>query len=113
MVRIRIKAFVKNPISVSSPYVNIVGKEYQTLITLVEVKAELDRPLELTPARFDLNEKLSFKIVEIEKGRKFRIHFTSPPAPAQAYEGILKLRTNYPEKPEIILKIRGRIRKAG
>jgi len=67
----------------------------------------------LTPVRFDLDEKLSFKIMEIEKGRRFRIRFTNPPAPAQAYDGILKLKTNYPEKPEIILKIRVRIRKAG
>lgn len=48
---------------------------------------------------------------EIEKGRKFRIRFTSIPGPAQAYHGILKIKTNYPEKPEIILKIRGSIRK--
>jgi hypothetical protein len=87
--------------------------EYQTLITLVEVRAELDRALKLTPVQFDLSEKLSFKILEIEKGRKFTIRFTSIPAPAQAYDGVLKLKTNYPEKPEIILKIRGRIRKAG
>jgi hypothetical protein len=79
---------------------------------LVEVRAELDRALKLTPVQFDLSEKLSFKILEIEKGRKFRIRFTSIPGPAQAYDGVLKLKTNYPEKPEIILKIRGRIRKA-
>lgn len=112
VVRLRVKAFIKTPIYVSSRNIGLYGKEYQTLITLVEVRAELDRVLKLTPVQFDLSEKMSFEILEIEKGRKFRIRFTSIPGPAQTYDGVLKLKTNYPEKPEIILKIRGRIRKA-
>jgi hypothetical protein len=64
------------------------------------------------PVHFNLAEKLSYTIQEIEKGRKFRIRFTSIPGPAQAYHGILKIKTNYPEKPEIVLRIRGSIRKA-
>jgi hypothetical protein len=111
-VRLRVKAFIKTPIYVSSRNIGLYGKEYQTLITFVEVRAELDRALKLTPVQFDLSEKMSFEILEIEKGRKFRIRFTSIPGPAQTYDGVLKLKTNYPEKPEIILKIRGRIRKA-
>jgi hypothetical protein len=112
VVRLRVKAFIKTPIYVSSRNIGLYGKEYQTLTTLVEVRAELDRALKLTPVQFDLSEKMSFEILEIEKGRKFRIRFTSIPGPAQTYDGVLKLKTNYPEKPEIILKIRGRIRKA-
>ncbi|MBW1702193.1 MAG: hypothetical protein JRJ69_08485 [Deltaproteobacteria bacterium] len=112
VVRLRVKAFVKTPIYISSRHVNLYGKEYQTLITVVEVRAELDRPLKLTPVHFNLAEKLSYTIQEIEKGRKFRIRFTSIPGPAQAYHGILKIKTNYPEKPEIVLRIRGSIRKA-
>jgi hypothetical protein len=111
-VRLRVKAFIKTPIYVSPRNIRLYGKEYQTLITFVEVRAELDRALKLTPVQFDLSEKMSFEILEIEKGRKFRIRFTSIPGPAQTYDGVLKLKTNYPEKPEIILKIRGRIRKA-
>jgi len=86
--------------------------EYQTLLAWIEVRAELDRPLVLTPVHFDLHEKLAYKILEIEKGRTFKISFTSIQGPAQAFDGFLKLKTNYPEKPEIILQIRVRIRKA-
>ena len=50
-------------------------------------------------------------IEEIEKGKKFRIRFKSIPGPPQTYTGFLKIKTNYPEKPEITVRIRGRIGK--
>ncbi|MEE9421295.1 MAG: OS_HP3 family (seleno)protein, partial [Desulfatiglandaceae bacterium] len=37
----------------------------------------------------------------------------SIPGPPQTYTGFLKIKTNYPEKPEITVRIRGRIGKKG
>lgn len=37
--------------------------------------------------------------------------FTSIPGPAGTYRGVLRLKTNYPEKPEITIPIRARFRK--
>lgn len=75
---------------------------------MIEIRAGLDRPLTLTPSEFNLEEKLTYTVEEIEKGRKFRIRFTSIPGPPQTYHGFLNLKTNYPEKPEINIRIRGR-----
>jgi hypothetical protein len=47
-------------------------------------------------------------VEEIEKGRRFKIRFISIPGPPQTYHGFLNLKTNYPEKPEINIRIRGR-----
>lgn len=109
--KLMVKALVKVPIYISPRYVNFYGKVGNTLTRVVEVRAELDRPLKLTPTKFTLSEKLTYTMEEIEKGRRFRIRFTSIPGPHQTYRGFLKLKTNYPEKPEITLWVRGRIQK--
>jgi len=105
------RAFVKVPLFVSHRLVRVYGKEGQTITKIVEVKAGLKRPLKLTPGQFNLAEKLTYTIKEIEKGRKFQVRFTSIPGPPDTYNGFLKLITNYPEKPEITLRIRGKIQK--
>ena len=105
VIELRIKAFVKAPIYISSRYVNIYGKEAQRISRTIEIRAELDRPLQLTPIRFNLEERLSYVIEEIEADRKFHIRFTRIPGPAEFSKGFLKLRTNYPEKRQIILRI--------
>jgi len=68
---------------------------------VIDIKAELDKPLKLDLMEFNL----------VEKGRKYRIMFKSIPGPPQTYGGFLKLKTNYPEKPEITVRIRRQIRK--
>ncbi len=113
VVVLKITARVKVPIYLSSRYVQLFGRENESVTREVEVKAELDKPLKLTPIQFNLADKLSYAIEEIEKDKKFRIRFKSIPGPPQTYAGFLKLKTNYPEKPEIVVRIRGRIVKKG
>ena len=108
---LKMTANVKVPIYLSSRYVRLYGKEGQSVTRVVDIKAELDKPLKLSPIEFNLSDKLSYTIEEIEKGKKFRIRFKSIPGPPQTYTGFLKIKTNYPEKPEITVRIRGRIGK--
>ncbi len=108
---LKMTANVKTAIYLSSRYVSVYGMEGQSVTRVVDIKSELDKPLRITPTEFNLREKLSYTIEEIEKGRKYRIKFKSIPSPPQTYMGFLKLKTNYPEKPEITIRIRGRIAK--
>lgn len=108
---LRMTANVKGPIYLSSRYVRLYGRQDQSITRVVEVRAELDKPLKLTPVQFSLGDKLTYSIEEIEKDRKFRIRFKSIPGPPQTYSGFLKLKTNYPERPEITVRIRGRFTK--
>lgn len=80
----------------------------QTTARTVQIKAELDKPLKLEPTLFDLSSKVIFKIEELEVGKTFLIRFTNIPGSAETYHGVLKLRTNYPEKPEISIRVRGK-----
>ena len=108
LVKLKVKAFVKVPIFISPYHVTLYGKEGQSVTRVIDIKAGLDKPLTLTPEGFNLEEKLTYKIEEIEKGRKFKIHFTSIPGPARTYDGFLNLKTNYPKRPLINIRIRGR-----
>jgi len=109
-MRLTISAFVKSPIYYSPASLLIKGKRGKPIERAVELRAGLDRPLELTPVYFNLENQLTYTIEEIEKGRRFRVLFKSKPDASSAFHGILNLKTNYPEKPQITLPIRGRIK---
>ena len=111
IISLSVKGFVKVPILVSPPRVRLYGKEGQSLTRMIEVRAGLDKPLILTPGHFNLTEKLTYSIEEIEKGKRFQIRFTATHSSPQSFRGFLKLNTNYPEKPEITLWIKVRIQK--
>ena len=110
-MRLSLRGFVNVPIKVTPTQARLNGKEEQIITRIVKVEADLDKPLELTPIHFNLDKKVTYTIEEVEKGRIFNIHFTTVPSPPQAYRGFLKLRTNYPEKPELTIWIRVRIQK--
>ncbi|MBW2017213.1 MAG: DUF1573 domain-containing protein [Deltaproteobacteria bacterium] len=108
-VVLTVKAFVKPVITLSRRYVNFYGKEGEKLEREVEIVAEREKPLKLTPLDFNLKGRLTYEILEIKKGKKFRVRLESIPGKAGNYRGFLKFRTNYAERPEITIWIWGRI----
>ena len=109
-VHLGIKAFVKVPVLISPRYVSFYGKADQSITRVVEVKAGLNKPLTLSQGQFDLEGKVKYRLEEIEKGRRFKIHITSIPGPWPTFSGALRLKTNYPEKPVINIMIGGRFK---
>jgi hypothetical protein len=102
-----ITGFVKVSIAVSSPYVYLYGKEGQEVSRVVDINAKLDKPLQITPTAFNLTGKLTYAIEEAEKDRHFKITFRSLPGTTGRVNGFLKLKTNYPQKPEVTIWVRG------
>jgi hypothetical protein len=86
------------------------GNEGQKISKVINITAGLDKSLELTPVEFNLGKLVKYTIQEVEKGKLFRINFTSEPLKPQVYQGFLKLKTNYPERPEITIHISGRFK---
>lgn len=111
-VILEVKAFVNVPISLSPRWVYLQGYADQIVTRWIDIRAGLDKPLTLTPSKFSLEGKVKYWVEEKEKGRRFRIRFSSIPGPAQNYNGWLTLETNYPEKPFIQIRIRGKFVKA-
>ena len=102
------EALVKTPIMVSEKMVLLKGA-YQEIVTkTVDIKGELKEPLKLEPIEFTLDKKAKFNIEEVTKGKHFRVTFTSIPNVGNSYRGILKLKTNYPEKPELVIYVMGK-----
>jgi len=108
---IGIKAFVKVSIAISSRYVYLYGTEDQEVSRVVDIEAKLDKPLKITPTAFNLAKKMTYSIEETEKDRHFKIKFKSLPGSTGSLNGFLKLKTNYPEKPEVTIWVRGRFQK--
>jgi hypothetical protein len=73
----------------------------------------MDKALTLEESQFSISEKVTYRIEELEPGRDYRIHFTTIPGMAGvgSYRGVLKLKTNYPEKPDVTIWITVQYRK--
>ena len=107
---IKIEAFIKTPINLSPRYVLLQGTHAERITKTVHIKAELDKPLKIEPIQCNLDKWLNYEIEEIKEGKIYYVHFTSIPNSVSYYRGFLRLRTNYPERPEILIGIRGRFR---
>lgn len=98
-----IKVFVKVLIHVTSRHVYLRGPADQKVMAAVTVKGDGTKDLKLEETAFTLNEKVTYKLEEIKAGTLYRIHFTRLPGEVGVYRGILKLKTTYPEKPELAI----------
>ena len=103
-----IDALVKTPIMVSDKMVFLQGTTQETITRSIDIKGELNKPLKLEPVDYTLDKKVKFNIEEVTKGKHYRVTFTSIPNVGNYYQGILKLRTSYPEKPELVIHVRGK-----
>lgn len=104
---IELKAFINVPVFVSSRYIYLKASKGQSITRGVEIKTGMERPLLLEPEKFNLEGRVTYKIEEIEKGRKFRVHFTHIPGQTGNYKGFLQLKTNIPEDPIVTITVMG------
>ncbi len=103
-----IDALVRTPIMVSDKTVFLQGTTQETITRSIDIKGDLNKPLKLEPVDYTLDKKVKFNIEEVTKGKHYRVTFTSIPNVGNYYQGILKLRTSYPEKPELVIHVRGK-----
>jgi hypothetical protein len=85
---------------------SLEGKAGEVVNRTAEIRAEKDSPLRLDPFHFDLGEKVTYSLEEVEPGKLYRAHFSNVPGLSGISYGQLRLKTNYPEKPEIRIRIR-------
>ncbi|MBN1626934.1 MAG: hypothetical protein JW944_10460 [Deltaproteobacteria bacterium] len=102
-----VKAIIKDSINVSSKSLSFRGEEGTVLTKSIDIIAQEDKPLSIKPGNFSLQDKMTYRIEETEKGKVFKIVFTNLPQPAGRMRGSLKLMTNYDDKPEITITLTG------
>ena len=103
-----LRAHVKPVFTLSGTAVVFTGKKNTGMTRDIEIATGLDRPLILTPSQFTLSGKVIYSISEIEKEKRYKVTFQNVAGKRENYRGFLKLKTNFPEKPEVTLWIVGR-----
>lgn len=103
-----IEALIRTPIAISDRIVLLQGTTRDAVTRSVDIKGRLDKPLKLEPIDYTLDKKVTFSIEELTKDKHYRVTFTSIPNVGNYYRGLLRLRTSYPEKPEVMIHVRGR-----
>ncbi len=106
---IGIRTFVKVPVSLRPRYVLLKSVKGRPTTRTIEITAGLDTPLELEPAESNLGGALTYRLEEVEEGRKFKVHFTSLPDAFGSFRGYLNLKTNYEEMPVVNIRINASI----
>ncbi len=109
---IHVKAVVKSPIHLSTPYLYFQGLSDSRITRSVEIRAEEGGGLALDPVSFNLDETLTYELEELSPGRLFRVKLSTIPGVSGSYVGKLKLKTNHPRKPLLTINIRVKIKKA-
>jgi len=109
---IGLTVFVEVPIVVRPSYVLLSGVKGTSSTRAVDIIAALDKPLLLEADSFSLEGIMKYRIKEVEKDERFRVHVISDPDAQGTFTGFLNLRTNYPEKPALHIRIKVRIKES-
>jgi hypothetical protein len=109
-ITIGLKGKIWVPIEVKPRYVRLRGTVDEEIETVVSLKADKKDPLVLNLASVSIPERVEAKLEEIEKGRAYQLKVKNKVKGEVRYAGTLKLTTNYPEKPEVVIRIAGDIR---
>ena len=76
----------------------------------VTIHAYEDLPLTLKPSKFSISNKVDYEIKTIEEGKIYRLTFQDKLRQKGNYRGILEIKTNYPEKPTLKIRVYGKIK---
>jgi hypothetical protein len=106
-VILEVEALVKPVISVSPKRVSLIGEQDKTVKGTVQIRAMTERPLTLEVVGFSLQNDVTYQIRELEKGKAFDITFSTLPGRKQRCRGFLRLKTNYPERPDVTVFVYG------
>lgn len=105
---IGLEGFIRGAVALSPKSVFFQGFATETIRKTVLIRAGFDKPLKIQPVNFNLDKMLSYKIEEVQRGKLYQVHFATIPGTYNYFQGFLKLKTNYPETPEILIQIKGR-----
>jgi hypothetical protein len=109
-ITIGLKGKVWAPIHVQPRYVRLRGTEDDEIKGIARLKGDKKEPLIAKLASVSLPEKVEVKLREVEKGRTYELEIKNKVKGEARYTGNVKLTTNYPEKPEIVIRFTGDIR---
>jgi len=109
-VIIGLKGKVWVPIYVNPRHVRLRGIMDEKIEKVIHLRGEKKEPLIVKLASVSIPNKVEVKLQETQKGRTYQLKVRNKVKGKATYRGQVKLTTNYPEKPEVVVKITGNIR---
>jgi hypothetical protein len=109
-VIIGLKGEIWAPISLNPPYARLTGSVGDKIEQVVHLRGEKKEPLMVTLVSVSIPDKVEVQLKETEKGRSYELKVRNKVPTQGTYIGEIKLTTNYPENPEIVVRISGNIR---
>lgn len=109
---IGVKGVVWAPIAVKPQYARLHGISGQDVETTIHVHANKAEPLEVELASVSIPDKVTAELKALETNRIYQLKLRNKVQGEAHYNGQVKLTTNYPEKPELIIRISGNVRPA-
>jgi len=108
-LKIGLKGHVWTPVEVKPRRVYLKGVVGDTLEKLVHLRAQKQEPLVLQIEEISNPERFTANLKELEEGRLYELRITNQVRTKIRYREQVKLKTNYPEKPEITIGVMGLI----
>lgn len=109
---IGIKGNVWAPIHVMPKHLRLTGFLNEKIATIVGIKSQMQAPLELKLISVSIPDKVDVSLKETEKEDPFdwQLLVENKVNQETTYRGEIKLSTNYPEAPELVIQIAGNLR---
>lgn len=109
-IKLTLSAQIKVPISLEPRGVLLHGFIDENITAVMTIKAHEDQPLILEPVKLSLPNKVTYDLKTIEEGRAYQVTFRNISKKRDKYNGFLKLKTNYTNKPQITAMVFGYIK---
>lgn len=109
-VTIGLKGKVWVPIHVNPRHVRLRGTTEEEIEKVVRLHGEKKEPLIAKITSISIPDKVGVELQETQKGRTYQLRVKNKVKWEARYKGEVKLATNYPERPEVVIKITGDIR---
>jgi hypothetical protein len=104
------KGNVWAPIHLKPKHARLKGTVGEKIEQVVHVKGQKKEPLIVKLASVSIPDKVEVELTEIENGRSWELKVRNKVAEQTTYNGQVKLTTNYPETPEMVIRFSGNIR---
>lgn len=109
-VVISMKGEVWAPILVTPRYANLSGIKGDNIEKVIHLKAQKSEPLTLEVASVTIPDKVTVELKEIEKGMLYDLIVRNRVNTLGKYKGKVRLRSNYVERPELLISIECTVR---
>jgi len=109
---ISMKGKIWAPVQINPQHVHLRGTVGEKVEQVVRVQGEKKEPLIVKLASVSVPDKLAVELREIEKGRGYEVKIQNKVKGEATYAGQVTLTTNYPEKPELVIRVSVNVRGA-